>query len=172
MSLTISFYNNNSERNSINKSLNPLVTNVTGDLVNECDVIRPVIRIKQNVLANSMTSCNYCHIKDFNRYYFVDSLVTVRTGIVELHLTVDPLYTYASQIASCVALIDRTEWEKQTVNGDPDIKMSNRYIFDGAFRTESGDWLIHHNFQDVATLLPHTILCTIAAAVDGVPPTP
>lgn len=170
MSLSITFYNNSSERNSINKALEPLKSNVTGDLVNECDVIRPVIRIEQNVLNNSMTSCNYCKINDFNRYYFVDSVVTLRTGITELHLTVDPLFTYSSQIQNCVALIDRTEWEKLTVNGDENTKMSNRYLFDGAYRTESGDWLIHHNFTGSASLSAHLILCTIAAAVDGQAP--
>lgn len=104
MSITVTLYNNTSPVNALDKNLSSIAT-LTGNLREESDVINPVILVERENLNN----VNYAHVSAFNRYYFVTEMESVRTGLWRIHLHVDVLYTYRSQIRANRALIYRQQ---------------------------------------------------------------
>lgn len=105
MSIAVSLYNMTDEPEKIRKNL-PTVTPVTGTIRDsgEIDVLNPVILIAGTVDP----SINYCYIDVFDRYYFVKS-VSVRTGLTELHCTVDVLMSYQTDILALPAIAARAQ---------------------------------------------------------------
>ena len=129
MSISITLYNNSSPINAMNKSLSSITT-LTGDLREESEVINPAILVQ----ADSMANVNYAYIPDFNRYYFVERIESVRTHLWRLHLHVDVLYTYRDIIRTNRALVYRQQ---------------NRYdlmLDDGIFRCKQNPRIYRYEF--------------------------
>lgn len=119
--MTIAFYTNESEFNKVDKSLTNLAT-LTGSLREESSIVDPVILVEG--IDAYVTSINYAHIPEFGRYYFVQNIESVRTGLWRVHCHVDVLYTYRSAIRSNSAIIERNENEYDLL------------LNDGIFRTQ------------------------------------
>lgn len=107
MSLTIRFYNTSSPSNKINKTLgNAATTSI--DLKN-----RPKDFNELNVdffddTRNAPFSYNYAHIPRYNLYYFVKiQPSSIGNNHNILHLELDPLMTYKSQILNLDCIIKR-----------------------------------------------------------------
>ena len=109
--LTLVCYENKAENNRLDKE-NYLTVKLTmtGTLRSECDVLNPVIEFTYT--GTQIPSFNYVGIDYFRRYYFVDKMDIVRTGLYRLYLSVDELYTYKDEILPCKAFIDRTDVEE------------------------------------------------------------
>lgn len=107
MSIKVYLYNTADEPNRIRKTL-PTVTPVTGTIRDpgSVDVLQPDILIAGTVDP----SCNYCYIDVFDRYYFVNS-TSIRSGLTELHCTVDVLMSYQSDILALPAIAARAQTE-------------------------------------------------------------
>lgn len=105
MSLNISLYNISDEPEKIRKNL-PTVTPVTGTIKDpgSVDILNPVILLSGDADPN----CNYCYIDFFDRYYFVKE-VSVRSGLCELHCSVDVLMSYQSDILALPAIAARAQ---------------------------------------------------------------
>lgn len=88
--------------NRIDKTMTNTTT-ITGTLKHESDVRNPVIKIN-----HEDKTFNYVYIPGFNRYYYVDEIRSVRTGLLEVSLRTDVLMTFASQIIDTDLIIDRT----------------------------------------------------------------
>ena len=82
--MDITFYINNSEKNKISKNLTNN-THISGTLRNETGVMNPVILIH----SVNPTKFNYVYIPEFNRYYFITDMVSIRTDIWQIKLHVD-----------------------------------------------------------------------------------
>lgn len=110
-----------SEKNRIGKSISTLYT-ASGALREGTSIINPVIRIS-GANISTLKNTNYMYIPDFNRYYFITDIKSIRNGLIEISGHVDVLQTYASQIRSNTAIIKRNSnsW--------------NLYIEDGLFKT-------------------------------------
>lgn len=110
-----------SEKNRIGKSISTLYT-ASGALREGTSIINPVIRISGANIP-SLKNANYMHIPDFNRYYFITDIKSIRNGLIEISGHVDVLQTYAEQIRNNTAIIKRNanSW--------------NLYIEDGLFKT-------------------------------------
>ena len=110
-----------SEKNRIGKSISTLYT-AHGALREETSIINPVIRIS-GANVPSLKNANYMYIPDFNRYYFITDIKSIRNGLIEISGHVDVLQTYAGQIRNNTAIIKRNanSW--------------NLYIEDGLFKT-------------------------------------
>lgn len=104
--MTIKLYNNISEYNAVNKSISELVT-LTGTLREESSIIDPVITISG--IDSYITSMNYAYIPEFNRYYFITNIESVRNNLWRVSFHVDVLYTYRVQIKRNSAIIERNE---------------------------------------------------------------
>lgn len=94
--------NNTSPTHQIRKNVSTIAT-LTGTFRDSVDIMRPIVRIERT----SPVGFNYVYISAFNRYYFVDEVTIVRTGILDLHLSVDVLDSFASEILANTAIIDK-----------------------------------------------------------------
>lgn len=119
--MTITLYSNISEYNAVNKSITELTT-LTGTLREESSIIDPVITISD--IDSYIGSMNYAYIPEFNRYYFITNVESVRNNLWRVSFHVDVLYTYREQIKSNSAIIERNENEY-------DLKLN-----DGLFKTQ------------------------------------
>lgn len=102
--MVIKLYRTRSEKNSISKSLQSELS-LEGTLRDETSIKNPVLRV---VGDTSIVSYNYVYIESFSRYYFVNDIISVRTGLWELYLTVDVLMSFKAEILGCVGIIDHT----------------------------------------------------------------
>lgn len=119
--MNIVLYQNISEYNAVNKSITELTT-LTGTLREESSIIDPIITISD--IDSYVGSMNYAYIPEFNRYYFITNIESVRNNLWRVSFHVDVLYTYRAQIKSNSAIIERNENEY-------DLKLN-----DGLFKTQ------------------------------------
>lgn len=134
MSITMTLYNNSSPVNAMNKSLSTIDT-LTGNLREESEVLNPTILIERQ----SMTGVNYAYISEFDRYYFVNEIESVRTNLWRLSLHVDVLYTYRDAIRRNRALVYRQQ---------------NRFdlmLDDGIFRCKQNPRIYRYEFPNGLT---------------------
>lgn len=104
MSIAVTLYNMTSPVISVDKNMTQ-VSALTGNLREESNVVNPQILIE----ATSITGVNYAYIPAFGRYYFITEIESVRTNLWRIHMHVDVLYTYRSQIRSNKALVYRQQ---------------------------------------------------------------
>lgn len=113
--MEIVLYVTGSEKHAINKNLQNGIE-FTGSLRNESSVVNPVILIEME----NPSQYNYCFIPDFNRYYFITDIVSIRTGLWRISCSVDVLMSFKTQILNLDVIIsDDTAPDKETyVNGE------------------------------------------------------
>lgn len=101
---------NSSEKNKLGKSLSNL--NVfSGSLKDETSVTNPVVMMEME----NPTGFNYAYIPEFGRYYFIDDMVSVRTGLWKVSMKVDVLESFKNSIRGIsVILSDSTNIGKET----------------------------------------------------------
>jgi hypothetical protein len=116
--VTIDFYNYPNRTDTVNKTLTG-GTLLQGLLFNGVSVLHPVLKVR----TGDFFSFNYCFIHELNRYYYVDSFNVVEKNVYELHLTVDVLKTYETEIMNATGTVDERE------NADGFIS-SRRNVFD------------------------------------------
>ena len=109
---------NTSPTHQIRKHVN-VVDTLTGTFRDSVDVLNPVVRIERD----NPVGFNYAYISSFGRRYFVEDVTVVRKGILDLHLRVDVLDTFASEILANTAIIDKQEKTYNLYLNDDSIKM-------------------------------------------------
>ncbi len=105
MSFNITLMTTKSPVNKLDKELKTIAS-MQGDLKNECDILHPVVLL--DVSAN-LSKCNYMHIEEFGRYYYIESMEYIRDSIVSVQAHVDVLMTFKEQIRENTAIILRQE---------------------------------------------------------------
>lgn len=75
-----------------------------GVLKDGCSVMRPVVLLE----AGNISGCNYAHISEFGRYYFITDIVSIN-NLWEVHMRCDPMATYRSQISSLIVYAERSD---------------------------------------------------------------
>lgn len=122
MSLAVQLYRNSQERNRVIKTPE-FISALQCNILDPTDMLKPIIRIEYGELIDF----NYIKIPAFrNRFYFVNDYRIISTGLWELFLEVDVLYTYSAAIRSLNAFIDRNEFDY------------NEYIVDDKKTIEQG----------------------------------
>ena len=108
MAIEIDLYKSTAERNKVNKGtdLGTALLFQTCDLKSPTSVIDPVIMLET---SSNIWQYNYLYIRDLGRYYFINDIIFVRTGLYELHCHVDVLYTYKTEISGLTATLSRNE---------------------------------------------------------------
>lgn len=100
------------------KELNTLFDDVVGTLRAPSSIIDPVIVMHCDNSEGWRKELNYAYIPEFGRYYFITNIISVEgtkvsntypspTALWELHMHVDVLMTYASQIRAQTAIVSR-----------------------------------------------------------------
>lgn len=101
--MIIKLYNNSSEKNVVNKVLSNEIM-LTGALRFESNIHNPVITID----IAEIIGYNYAYIPDFNRYYFIREVTSVRTGFWRLDMICDVLMSFKESILNSYGIIDHT----------------------------------------------------------------
>lgn len=140
--MVIDLYITGSEKNAIYKNLQNELE-LTGNLRNESSVITPVFTIEHP----NPTSYNYCFIPDFNRYYFITNIESVRTNLWRIHCNVDVLMSYQVQILNLdVTVNHNTSPDNETyMNGDiwqTTVKTKTDVINFPSGLLESGEYIL------------------------------
>ena len=105
MPFDIVLMNNTEELNKISKSPTTVMT-LTGTLRDETDIVNPVINIEYD---GTLTNVNYMWIAEFNRYYFITKIESVRTGLWRIYAHCDVLKTYSEGILGTPCVVARNE---------------------------------------------------------------
>ena len=147
--MTINLYVNTSEKEKLDKSLiNETVLN--GYLKQGSSVVNPTITIQ----ITNPSQYNYVYIPQFNRYYFITDTVNVRNNIWEIHMHVDTLSSFKTQIRANKAIIDKNQY----------LSNANKYYNDGdTFVHDSKETNEIATFQNGFDETPHYILITAGA---------
>lgn len=102
--MNLILYNNKSSKNKIGKILtNPY--NLTGTLRAETSTTSLQILIE----SVNLNPYNYMYISEFNRYYFITDIISVRTGLWLVNASIDVLESFKSEILSLNVILDTTE---------------------------------------------------------------
>lgn len=110
--MNIKLYKMSCEDNRIDKtSFLTYVLEYEGSLRTETSLLNPQIDI-QHGGKSDFTQFNYVYIEDFNRYYFIDDITSVRTYISRLHLRCDVLMSYVHSIGQLPCIVARTSNEE------------------------------------------------------------
>lgn len=150
--MDIVLYLNASEPNVVAKAIATVAT-LTGSLREASSVTNPIIRIEMG----NPVEANYAYISDFNRYYYIDDIVSLRTNLWELHLKVDVLMSFASSIKNSLAVIEETSLE-----GDGRV---NSYVSNDSFARLVKDKTDIIQFPDGFNEQPYFILITAGGIV-------
>ena len=151
--MNIILYKNRAEPNRVDKTNFLTVVNVMkGSLKNSTSIINPVIvfdlsktnkyvmdgngldvtdngiRITFEDATNALLVSNYCYIPEFGRYYYIDDIISLRTGLWELSMSVDVLMSNKEKIATQVAMVARNEFEYDETLNDALIPSRNKPI--------------------------------------------
>lgn len=131
MAFEVVLYYNDSEKNRLSKSLRLLQT-LTGELRDETSIINPSILFEDTV--TTLTRANYLYIADFGRYYYINDIRSIRNGLTEVSCHVDVLMSFASEIKTNNAIINRSEnnW--------------NLYLNDGSLKVYSNSIVLTKKF--------------------------
>lgn len=128
--MELTLYQNISEQNKLDKTLNnPLKLTGTVRGVDNVNIISPIISISN--IDEQITTYNYAYIKEFNRYYFINNIRSLRNDLWLLELDIDVLTTYKDQIRAQKGLISRNENEFNNALIDDRLTMEqddNTYI--------------------------------------------
>jgi len=89
--MKITFYNNSSNENIINKELEELNT-INFKFKNNSNILRP------NLLLKNYTKGNYCYIHELKRYYYVDTIDLINGDLYNVKCSVDVLMSYKDDI--------------------------------------------------------------------------
>lgn len=108
--MDIHFYQNSSPENYVNKSLTE-ITVAYGVLREATSITRPSIQIS-GLTDSQVASINYAYITQFNRYYYVDNVVSVHNNLWQFDLRCDVLKSFWNETKNCECIVARNEYER------------------------------------------------------------
>ena len=119
-------------------------SDVTAQLKQPCDVLNPVFIISYN---SDYITCNYVHVPDFGRYYFINNINLLPGNRAEISCSVDVLMSWQSGIKSVKTLISRQENAGLSTIPDSNIVIKNYdiiniYASDMSFDTAFGNYVL------------------------------
>lgn len=143
--MQVQFSYNKSDERQIFKELVSGIT-LTGALRNDSSIIAPSISFE----SAEVMRYNFCYIPDWQRYYFVRNIKSIRTNLYLVELECDVLMSFKNDIANFEVVVD-----KQTMaqNGD-------EYIDDGSLVCDNYMFNRVYNFSTGFNNTPEYILIT------------
>lgn len=119
MSFSITLQKNWSEMNRVSKDIEDILS-IEAVLRDESSIIDPSLLIDCSI--EDIVSCNYVTIPIFGRSYFITDIISETTNLCRVECHVDVLSSFASEIITNRAIINKQE-EKW-----------NLYLNDGTFK--------------------------------------
>lgn len=113
--MTIKLYNNLAEPNRVDKTdwlqNETVITDVI--LKDGTSVMRPSL-----LLAMASVNFNYLYIEEFNRYYFISNIASIRNGLWRIDCRIDVLMTFKDTIKLNVGLVTRNQFDYDPLIND------------------------------------------------------
>ena len=140
--MEIVLYITGSEPNALYKTLQNGVT-LLGSLRGESSVVNPNILVE----IDNPSQYNYCFIPEFNRYYFISDMVSVRTNLWRLQCVVDVLMSFQEQILDLNVIInnDTSPDDERYFSGEQwqtSVKTKTDVITFPAGLLDSGEYIL------------------------------
>ena len=101
--MLVTLYNNSSDRRVLDKNITEVAT-LDCKIKGECSILNPTL-----IISIDSVQYNYVYIHDFNRYYYIDDIVTLNSSLKELTCSIDVRRTYMNEIRDTSAIIARNE---------------------------------------------------------------
>lgn len=139
--MNVTFYNNQSDNNVVDKDLvNLFTTPFAGALRTESSVMSPVITIAAP--ASSFVHANYAYIDNFERYYYIEDITSIRSDLTQIAMRVDVLMSYKDQIRQSSALVKRNAYQYNLLINDGSLAAYANghvlaYKFSGGFTDDN-----------------------------------
>lgn len=105
--MILELMNTSADKRYLSKSTS-LIKKVTCKIKEGTSIINPTVIIKK-LSDGHIRKCNYAHISEFGRYYFINDITEAPANQLEISMHVDVLKTYSSQIRGISTLILRQE---------------------------------------------------------------
>lgn len=102
--MNITFYNNKSPKNKIGKTLTNAYT-ITGTLRNETSITSFQFLVE----IVDINAYNYIYVAEFNRYYFITNVVSVRNNLWLITAEIDVLESFKNEILQLNVILANTE---------------------------------------------------------------
>lgn len=183
-------YNNFSETNQVNKTISKIIE-LEGSLLDSTSIINPVIKIFFNpetmdgyvvddnkiyITFNGMKitwdsfiydyvlAANYAYIPEFNRYYFINDIISIRKNIWQLVMNVDVLMSYRKEIENTYAVVGRNQYIFNDYLFDDRISFSNKkevYYYNIENTPDCKNFNSHINDDPMAAVKYNYVICTL-----------
>ncbi len=95
--VVIDLYHTEDDNFVVNKNLT-LIQTISGKLRNTTSIINPLILLELEL--NTLNSINYVRIREYDRYYYIDDIISISYKLYSLNLREDVLKTYSLDIVS------------------------------------------------------------------------
>lgn len=102
--MVIKLYKTASENEKVKKELTD-ETVLEGTLRESSSILDFTVTIE----GDDLSGFNYAYIEDFHRYYYINDITIVRTGLWRFSMSVDVLMTYKDQFLQLNAIVSRQE---------------------------------------------------------------
>jgi hypothetical protein len=131
--MEIKLYYNSSDNRCIKKNITNEFS-ITGTLRESTSIVNPEI----TVVSSDPLRYNYCYISAFQRYYYINNVVSEKNGVWKLIMEVDPLMSFKNDILALKVVVSK---QSSLTNGD-------EYIDDGSLVTDNLMFKTVYNFAN------------------------
>lgn len=130
MGMTLTVYDISDDPRKLTKTLGTAIGTYNVNPTDNCDILNPVVSIHSTGQTAFPLNANYATLSDTNRQYFIKDITLGTGGKVYVHLAVDVLGTYDTQIRACPCTITRAQWTGRTMIPDDQFPLNtnNREI--------------------------------------------
>lgn len=106
--MRIYLYSNKSDKNVVAKNITK-IAEVAGTFRGSVSLLDPVIELAG--IDEYIDRINYIYIVEFGRYYYINSISSIRNGLWALNCHIDVLMSWKDQIKKLTAIVRRQENE-------------------------------------------------------------
>ena len=143
--MTVHLYYDYSDTNVVNKNIE-LKISLSGTLRDECSITDPTILIEYN----GVFDFTYMMIPEFSRYYYITSIVAVRSGLWAVTGHVDVLMSFKEYFYNCYGIVSRQE------------NLYNLYLDDDRLKVTSKRNYVTKTFQTPALTSTYNVVLILA----------
>ena len=154
--MRLKFYINNSEPEKVDKDIIEVIS-MRGTLREETSIMNPTFRVQ--LIVDNVSFLNYIYVEEWERYYFVNDVKSVRNGLWDFSCHVDVLSTYKNQIRNLSAILARQE------------NVYNLYLDDDKFLVDAKRMYLTKAFPNRVQTGGNSFILTIAGGHEETPQT-
>lgn len=103
--MKVTFYATSDDRRTVNKNLTLLYETETFNIKENSSIVNPTLIV---TTFDHFPQCNYFYIEEFNRYYFVTDLISIRKDALQITGKSDVLMSNKEDILNMKGIIDRS----------------------------------------------------------------